>query len=102
MSGPPCQAVTTQPDEDLIFQRECDKWPLQRQKTIFYYALAWLPFFFIGSVVALVVECPPELKIIASVFLASDGLTFIRLVTGIKPPLLELLGALIRAWLPRR
>jgi len=102
MDGPPCEALTTQPDEDQTVRRERDKWPLQRQKIIFYYALAWLPFFFTGSVVALAVECPSELKIIAGVFLASTGLTFIRLVTGITPPMLELLGELIRAWLPRR
>lgn len=99
---PPCEAVTTRPDKDQTVRRERDKWLLRRQKVIFYYALVCLPFFFAGSVWALSVECPPEVKIIAGCFLASAALAFVRLVTGITPPLLELLSEVIRAWLSRR
>lgn len=93
----PSQVFTGKSESVQYLQRERGEWHLRKQKITFFYALVMMPIFFAGSVVAIIIEaCPVQLKILAGVFLVSAGWTFIRYVTGLAPPLVQLLGELVR------
>jgi len=82
------------PTEDEVWKN----WRLQRDKILFFFALAALVVLGAAGVAILRGEYPLELKTGVGVFLAGVGASFLRHLIGEWPPWAMLAGELIKAW----